>query len=102
MDSARLFKFEQDPVEQLMQVFGSDTELECFDSELSRQRTEAAELFGFQQARAGSRELRNICSSAGDGANDAFSLEVLEGACYRVGIDAKIGGGAARGRQRIA
>ena len=85
-----------------MQVFGSDPELECFDSKLSRQGAKAAELFGFQKARTRSREVGNIRSSARDGTNDAFPLEVLKGTGNGVWVNTELGRCATRRRKRIA
>src|ERR1700678_1642982 len=85
-----------------MEVFGRETKLRGFDGNLIDKRTESTDFLGLQQARTGGRKARNIGSTSGNGAYDAFPFEVLESTGNRVRIDPEIGRGAARGWQRIA
>jgi len=92
----------QGGIEQLVDVFGREEELGGFGGDLVGERAEAAKLFGFEEALAECGELSDEGAAAGDGADDSFALEVLEGASDGVGVDAEVGGGAAGGRERVA
>ncbi len=84
--------------EQAKGFFAGKAELAGFDGELRGQRLEAANLFRAEQA---GRLLADVTASAGNGADDAVALKVLEGAGDGVGIDAELGGETADGGKLI-
>jgi hypothetical protein len=63
---------------------------------------EAAQLFGFEEARGEGCFVGDEGSSSRNCADDAVALEVLEGAGDGVRVDAELGRGAASGREDVA
>jgi len=98
---AGLFEFLKLGLEQLVEVGGSETQLRSLHSKLCRERTQAAKFFGLQETWPERSEVCDEGPAARYGADDAFALKILKGAGYGVGVDAEVGSGAARGRQRV-
>jgi hypothetical protein len=85
-------------VEQTKGFLAREAELAGFDGELGGERLEAADLLRAKQAR---RLLIDVAATAGNGAQDAFALKVLEGARYGIGVDTELGGQFPDRGQRI-
>jgi hypothetical protein len=88
-------------VKQPVKFAGGDAELCGFDGELVGERTESAQLFGFDEACLDHGRCGDEGSPAGYSTNYAVALKVLEGARNSVGIDAELGSGAAGREQGI-
>jgi hypothetical protein len=84
--------------EEAKGLLAREAKLAGLDGELGGERLEAADFFRAQQA---GRLLADVAAAAGNGADDAVALEILEGAGDGVGVDAQLGGKTADGRKLV-